>query len=126
MCRIGQKEPALVVALWFHSVTIALMVWPLLLGLPEHAKLVAARDCLLLLGIATTSFFAQLLMTRSFQLIPAARAAAVSFTGGQLGLSWQRSVRAEYIYNTSCGLRRTQARSRQTMYGSLGSLMRFQ
>jgi drug/metabolite transporter (DMT)-like permease len=80
-CRIGQQEPALVVALWFHSVTIALMVWPLLLGLPEHAKLVAPRDCLLLLGIATTSFFAQLLMTRSFQLIPAARAAAVSFTG---------------------------------------------
>jgi hypothetical protein len=37
-----------VVALWFHSVTIALMVWPLLLGLPEHAKLVAPRDCLLL------------------------------------------------------------------------------
>jgi drug/metabolite transporter (DMT)-like permease len=62
------------------------MVWPLLLGLPEHAKIVAARDCLLLLGIATTSFFAQLLMTRSFQLIPAARAAAVSFTGVMLFL----------------------------------------
>jgi drug/metabolite transporter (DMT)-like permease len=80
-CRIGQKEPALVVALWFHCVTIALMVWPLLLGLPEHAELVAPHDCLLLLGIAASSFFAQLLMTRSFQIMPAAQAAAVSFTG---------------------------------------------
>ncbi|WIA38341.1 hypothetical protein OEZ86_001675 [Tetradesmus obliquus] len=79
--RIGQKEPALVVALWFHTTTMALMVWPLLLGLPQHAKAVAPRDCLLLLGIATSSFFAQLLMTRSFQIMPAARAAAVSFTG---------------------------------------------
>lgn len=57
------------------------MVWPLLAGIPEAAKLVAWKDCLLLLGIATTSFFAQLLMTRSFQILAAARAAAVSFTG---------------------------------------------
>lgn len=57
------------------------MIWPLLVGIPQDAQLVALHDCLLLLGIATTSFFAQLLMTRSFQLIAAARAAAVSFTG---------------------------------------------
>lgn len=57
------------------------MIWPLLAGIPEAAKLVAWRDCLLLLGIATTSFFAQLLMTRSFQLIPAAKAASVGFMG---------------------------------------------
>jgi drug/metabolite transporter (DMT)-like permease len=61
------------------------MIWPLLLGLPEHAKPVVPHDCLLLLGIATSSFFAQLLMTRAFQIIPAARAAAVSFTGETAG-----------------------------------------
>ncbi|KAF6259064.1 hypothetical protein COO60DRAFT_1270311, partial [Scenedesmus sp. NREL 46B-D3] len=88
--RIGQKEPALVVALWFHSVTIGLMVWPLLLGVPQHAQLVAPRDCLLLLGISTSSFFAQLLMTRAFQLMPAARAAAVSFTGGCMVVRGER------------------------------------
>jgi drug/metabolite transporter (DMT)-like permease len=76
------------------------MVWPLLLGLPEHAKRVAPRDCLLLLGIATTSFFAQLLMTRSFQLIPAVRAAAVSFTGGRLVRAVVAALlmRAEHIH----------------------------
>jgi uncharacterized membrane protein len=79
--KIGTREPALVVALYFHTVTIALMAPPLLLGFPEAAKPVAHVDCLLLLGIAASSFCAQLLMTRSFQLIPAAKAAAVSFMG---------------------------------------------
>lgn len=69
------------VALWFHLTTICLTVWPLLFGLPEHARLVASHDCLLLLGIALTSFSAQLMMTRSFQITTAARAAAVGFTG---------------------------------------------
>lgn len=57
------------------------MTWPLLAGIPQDAKPVAWKDCLLLLGIATSSFLAQLLMTRSFQLLAAARAAAVSFMG---------------------------------------------
>eukprot|EP00878_Enallax_costatus_P019619 GHUV01020702.1.p1 GENE.GHUV01020702.1~~GHUV01020702.1.p1 ORF type:complete len:337 (+),score=122.48 GHUV01020702.1:642-1652(+) len=55
------------------------MTWPLLAGIPEAPKPVAWKDCLLLLGIATASFSAQLLMTRSYQLLAAARAAAVSF-----------------------------------------------
>lgn len=55
-----------------------------LLGVLQHVP-VAFCYCLLLLGIAMSSFFAQLLMTRSFQIMPAVRAAAVSFTGEVLG-----------------------------------------
>eukprot|EP00879_Flechtneria_rotunda_P004737 GHRR01005006.1.p1 GENE.GHRR01005006.1~~GHRR01005006.1.p1 ORF type:complete len:564 (+),score=172.35 GHRR01005006.1:243-1934(+) len=79
--KIGKAEPALVVAMSFHTITILLMTPLLLLGIPEPFKAVAPDDCLLLAGIATTSFFGQLLMTRSFQLLPAARAAAMSFMG---------------------------------------------
>lgn len=52
-----------------------------LLGLPQHMP-VALCYCLLLLGIATSSFVAPLLMIR---IMPAARAAAVSFTGDAVG-----------------------------------------
>lgn len=79
--RIAKKEPALVVALWFHIVTVGLLVWPLAAGWPQAAQAVELRDAALLLGISCSSFCAQLLMTRAFQIVPAARASALSFMG---------------------------------------------
>jgi drug/metabolite transporter (DMT)-like permease len=79
--RIQKQEPALVVALWFHTVTVGLLVWPLLAGWPQAAAMVEARDAGLLVGISCSSFCAQLLMTRAFQLLPAARAASLNFLG---------------------------------------------
>jgi drug/metabolite transporter (DMT)-like permease len=79
--RIQKQEPALVVALWFHTVTVSLLIWPLLAGWPQAAVMVAAKDAALLLGISCSSFCAQLLMTRAFQLLPAARAASLNFLG---------------------------------------------
>jgi hypothetical protein len=43
--------------------------------------MVEARDAGLLVGISCSSFCAQLLMTRAFQLLPAARAASLNFLG---------------------------------------------
>lgn len=79
--RIQKTEPALVVALWFHLVTVGVLMWPLIAGFPQAPVLVSAADAGLLVGIAASSFCAQLLMTRAFQLLPAARASALSFMG---------------------------------------------
>ncbi|KAF8062013.1 SEPTIN3 [Scenedesmus sp. PABB004] len=79
--RIGKREAALTVALWFHTATVVLMAPLLAAGWPQPATAMAPRDCVLLAGIACSSFCAQLLMTRAVQLVAAARAAAVGFTG---------------------------------------------
>lgn len=79
--RIQKQEPALVVALYFHICTVGLLVWPLLAGWPQAAVMVSARDAALLLGISCTSFSAQLLMTRAFQLLHAAHASSLNFLG---------------------------------------------
>lgn len=88
--RIAKSEPALVVALWFHTSTLVLFTLPLLLGFPNHAVVPIPRDAGLLVGVAATSFTAQILMTRGLQLTPAAKAAAMGFTqvvyGHTLGL----------------------------------------
>lgn len=60
---------------------VGLLVWPLLAGWPQAAVMVSARDAGLLLGISCTSFSAQLLMTRAFQLLHAARASSLNFLG---------------------------------------------
>lgn len=86
--RIQKQEPALVVALWFHIVTVSILVWPLIAGWPEPAAMVSARDAGLLLGLSACSFCAQLLMTRAFQLLPAARASALSFMGVIYAHAW--------------------------------------
>ncbi len=60
--------------------TLVFLLPPLIFGLPERAVLPTARDTCFLLGVAFTSFIAQILQTRGFQLTLAARAAAVGFT----------------------------------------------
>lgn len=82
MCikMIGQSEPAAVVALWFHTATMVLCILPLGLGMPDKAVAPIPGDVALMLGVAVTSFAAQLLMTRGFQTTAAAIATAMSFT----------------------------------------------
>jgi hypothetical protein len=65
----------------FCVLQVGLLVWPLLAGWPQAAVMVSARDAALLLGISCTSFSAQLLMTRAFQLLHAARASSLNFLG---------------------------------------------
>jgi drug/metabolite transporter (DMT)-like permease len=57
---------------------------PLLLGSPSQPVPVSLHDAWLMLGVALTSFVAQLLSSRSLQLVAAARAAALGFT--QVGI----------------------------------------
>ncbi|KAI8475084.1 MAG: hypothetical protein J3K34DRAFT_406007 [Monoraphidium minutum] len=78
--RIGRSEAALTVALAFHSCTLVMSSPTLALSWPAPAVLPAPRDWGLLVAIALTSFAAQLLLTRSFQLLPAGRASAMGFT----------------------------------------------
>lgn len=77
---MGKAEPALVVAMYFHTCTAALSIVPLLLHWPVSPVQPGAVDTALLLGIAATSFFGQLLLTRGFQLEPAGRAAGLNFS----------------------------------------------
>jgi drug/metabolite transporter (DMT)-like permease len=85
LCRfIGKAEPAIVVALYFHTSTMLLSALPLLIGWPSHALWLSWSDVLLLVGVAATSFAGQLFLTRGFQLLPAGKAAGFNFS--QVGL----------------------------------------
>jgi drug/metabolite transporter (DMT)-like permease len=53
---------------------------PLALSWPEPAVPLRSREAGLLAAVALASFLAQLLLTRAFQLLPAARASAMGFT----------------------------------------------
>lgn len=64
----------------FHTATIVVSSLPLALGWPQKAVLPSAADAALLGGVAGTSFLGQLLLTRSFQLMPAAKAASINFS----------------------------------------------
>lgn len=77
---IGGSEPAAVVALWFHTATMLLSVFPLLAGIPNRPVLLSHVDGGYMSGVAGTSFIAQLLSTRGLQRCQAAKAAAMGFT----------------------------------------------
>lgn len=57
-----------------------LSVWPLLAGFPNKAVLLSGPDFGYMMGVAGTSFVAQLLVTRGLQRCQAAKATAMSFT----------------------------------------------
>jgi drug/metabolite transporter (DMT)-like permease len=85
---IGKSEPPLIVALAFHTCTLALSAAPLACGWPERAVLPGPGDAGLLTAVAACSFCAQLYMTRGYQLESATRASAASYTqvrGGEGG-----------------------------------------
>ncbi|KAF6266011.1 hypothetical protein COO60DRAFT_639078 [Scenedesmus sp. NREL 46B-D3] len=77
---VGKAEPAIVVALYFHTSTMLLSAAPLVIGWPSHAAWLAWGDALLLFGVAATSFAGQLFLTRGFQLLPAGKAAGFNFS----------------------------------------------
>lgn len=77
---IGKEEPALVVALWFHTATLVVSSLPLAVGWPQPAVAMSGAEWGLLLSVAGTSFMGQLLMTRGFQLMPASRASSINMT----------------------------------------------
>ncbi|GBF88988.1 hypothetical protein Rsub_01487 [Raphidocelis subcapitata] len=78
--KLGNAEQAPVIAMAFHTATMALSVLPLALGWPQRAMLPTGRDAGLLVAVAVTSFSAQLLLTRGLQRSAAARVSAVSFS----------------------------------------------
>lgn len=77
---IGGAEPAAVIAVWFHTATMLLSVVPLAVGVPDRFALLSRVDGTYMLGVAATSFVAQLLSTRGLQRCQAAKAAAMGFT----------------------------------------------
>lgn len=67
------------VALWFHTATLATSSLPLAVGWPQRGVLPAGGDAALLLGVAACSFLGQLLITRGMQVLSAAKASAINF-----------------------------------------------
>lgn len=53
---------------------------PLAVGYPQPAAWLGWWDCLLLVGVAATSFWGQLSLTRGFQLLDAGKAAGLNFS----------------------------------------------
>lgn len=78
--KVGTSEPALVVALFFHIGATTLSSLPLMIGWPDRAVSPSLMDNVYLVIVAVTSFLAQLLMTRGFQLTSAAIASAILFS----------------------------------------------
>eukprot|EP00878_Enallax_costatus_P040462 GHUV01046718.1.p1 GENE.GHUV01046718.1~~GHUV01046718.1.p1 ORF type:complete len:113 (-),score=20.23 GHUV01046718.1:237-575(-) len=77
---VGKAEPAIVVALYFHTSTMVMSAVPLAAAVPQAAAWLSAVDWLLLLGVAMTSFCGQLSLTRGFQLLDAGKAAGLNFS----------------------------------------------
>lgn len=74
------EPPLLQRAHRFHTGTMLLSIVPLCIGWPDKAVLPSPSDGALMVGVAVTSFAAQLLGTRGLQLVVAAKAAAMGFT----------------------------------------------
>ena len=77
---IGSKETPLTVAVWFHTSALAHSAAFLAFGWPFAAVLPTPKDWLCLLGIAVSSFAANVLLNRGFQLESAALASGVNMT----------------------------------------------
>ncbi len=57
---IGNKEPALVMSVWFHSTALASCIVPLIFSYPSPAVWPQPVDCAILVAIAFSSFFGQM------------------------------------------------------------------
>ncbi|GIL67344.1 hypothetical protein Vafri_20748 [Volvox africanus] len=77
---IGKSEPALVVSVYFHVSAAATSLVPLAAGVPAPAVWPKGVQWALLLGVSSCSFWGQILIGRSFQLLNAARASAINLT----------------------------------------------
>ena len=77
---IGKRESSLTIAFAFHTCSACTSAVPLALGVPHPAVLPSPRAALCLAGVAATSFAAQLLLNRGFQLESAARASAFNYS----------------------------------------------
>ncbi|GAB4823829.1 hypothetical protein N2152v2_010875 [Parachlorella kessleri] len=77
---IGRREPPLVLAMSFHTAGMVGTGIPPLFGKPSPAVMPSPLDCVWLLSIGLTSFAAQLLLNRGFQIEVAVKASAVNYT----------------------------------------------
>lgn len=78
--RIGEKETSLTIAAWFHSAAVTHSVVLLVIGRPQAPMVPSILDWLCLTGIAISSFLANILLNRGFQLNKAAIASSVNYT----------------------------------------------
>lgn len=67
-------------SVYFHTCAFLTSALPLAIGMPQHAVMPSSLDVALLLGVAGTSFWGQMLIGRGFQLLQAAQASAINFT----------------------------------------------
>ncbi|GLC34177.1 hypothetical protein PLESTM_000166500 [Pleodorina starrii] len=77
---IGKSEPALVVSVYFHVCAAGSSLAPLAAGVPAPAVWPSGPQWALLAGVGCCSFWGQILIGRSFQLLNAARASAINLT----------------------------------------------
>lgn len=104
---IATREQPLVIALWFHMVTMAVSWTPLLAHWPHGPTWPRGTDHLLLLGVTATTFLAQLFQTRGFQLLSASVGSSVGFTQVAYSYMWGTLLFHDQV----------------TLMGCLGSLM---
>jgi drug/metabolite transporter (DMT)-like permease len=77
---LGNSEQAIVMSMWFHSVSAAVAIVPLCFSIPAPAVLPTLKETCLLVNVVWTSFIGQLLISRGFQLLAPSSAAAINLT----------------------------------------------
>lgn len=77
---LGKSEQAIVMSMWFHSVSSAVAIVPLCFSVPAPAVLPTLNEACLLVNVVWTSFIGQLLLSRGFQLLSPSSAAAINLT----------------------------------------------
>lgn len=78
--HIGTRERAVTITYWFHACSILITIVPLIVGFPAPARWPSPKALVFLVGVGLTSFAAQLLQSRAFQIAPAAKISAFAFT----------------------------------------------
>ncbi|KAK9821373.1 hypothetical protein WJX74_005509 [Apatococcus lobatus] len=105
--HIQTSEPALTVALWFHTSSLLVSIVPLAVGIPAFPVLPRPLSCLILLAVGITSFIGQLFLGRSYQLGSAGRISAIDYT--------------QVVYGHVAGV--TLLHEKETWYGLTGTAL---
>lgn len=80
--------------MWFHTLGVVTSVAPLALGYPRPAALPGAGDAARLAAVVACSFWAQLLLSRGFTLLPASKASAINYSQASEPLGCGRETHA--------------------------------
>lgn len=78
MGKIGKSTSTTAITMWFHGCSVIISTIMLAIGYPEHPVIkMTMEEALLMVGLGFTALFAQIFLTRGYQLCNATKGAAL-------------------------------------------------